>query len=369
MNNMRRYLSTIGLLVLSVAFMNIVFSCKEDEIIIDQTIEVEISLNLISSEWGKSFEQVKSHMDGYTLIKSVNNSFLMYSDKDCTGYISYKFVDDSLCCVTLLAPQTANDLDLSGVLKGFSYVGELDNAKVYHNSSKNILFCTYEVKEKGATYQAFGFTPIFPTEGGTGDGNSRGEENGHEYVDLGLPSGTLWATCNIGATKPEDYGGYFAWGETTSKVKYSMSTYSYNIEADISDTEYDVAHVKWGGSWRMPTYNELYELCAYCDKEWTTSSGVKGYKFTGPNGEFIFLPAGGEYNYEDGFTGATTSIQGRGVRGEYWSGTYAASDQHDRVWAAALYWQYIPSQPVYDYAPMISNTAGSWGCNVRAVCQ
>ncbi|MBO4315774.1 MAG: hypothetical protein J5867_07425, partial [Prevotella sp.] len=91
-----------------------------------------------------------------------------------------------------------------------------------------------------------------------------GQDNGgqvtHQAVDLGLPSKTKWASCNVGATKPEEYGGYYAWGETEEKEVYDESTYKYyqndeyvNLGSDISGTEYDVAHVKWGGNWRMPT--------------------------------------------------------------------------------------------------------------------
>ena len=123
----------------------------------------------------------------------------------------------------------------------------------------------------------------------------------HEAVDLGLPSGTKWAACNVGATKPEEYGGYYAWGETEEKEFYDKSTYKFyqddeyvNIGEDISGTEYDVAHVKWGGNWYMPTWEEFRELINNCKIEWTTFNGVNGEKFTSKiNGNSIFLPAAG----------------------------------------------------------------------------
>ena len=126
--------------------------------------------------------------------------------------------------------------------------------------------------------------------------------NGHEYVDLGLPSGTLWATCNVGASKPEEFGGRYAWGETETKEKFNWSNYihcdgtketCHDIGSNISGTEYDVAFVKWGGPWQMPTSDQLKELKANCRYEWTTLNGVSGGKLTGPNGNSIFIPSTG----------------------------------------------------------------------------
>ncbi len=135
-------------------------------------------------------------------------------------------------------------------------------------------------------------------------GRAQNKINGHEYVDLGLPSGTLWATCNVGATKPEEYGDYFAWGETEEKSDYSINTYLYwseqynsgdNIGEDISGTRYDVAHVKWGGPWKMPTRAQIKELKENCSHEVVVLDGVKGMSFTGINGASIFLPFSGLY--------------------------------------------------------------------------
>ena len=135
-------------------------------------------------------------------------------------------------------------------------------------------------------------------------------ETQYEAVDLGLS--VKWATCNVGATKPEEYGGYYAWGETEEKEVYDWSTYKwYNGSGDTFtkyctdsnygtvdnkttlDPEDDVAHVKWGGSWRMPTIDELDELLYNCTWTWATLNGVNGYTVTGSNGNSIFLPAAG----------------------------------------------------------------------------
>ena len=135
----------------------------------------------------------------------------------------------------------------------------------------------------------------------------------YKAVDLGLPSGIKWAAHNVGATKPEEYGGYYAWGEIEEKEYYSWSTYkwcngSYDTmtkyctgiyygtvdNKTVLDPEDDVAHVKWGGSWRMPTKAEQDELRNNCTWTWTTQNGVKGYKVTSKtNGNSIFLPAAG----------------------------------------------------------------------------
>lgn len=123
--------------------------------------------------------------------------------------------------------------------------------------------------------------------------------NGHEAVDLGLS--VKWATCNVGAESPKQYGGYYAWGETEPKDNYTEDTYKYydkkkrfiHIGKDISGTKYDVARVQWGGDWRMPRLEEFKELDEKCSWLWTNVNGIKGYKVTGPNGNSIFFPAAG----------------------------------------------------------------------------
>lgn len=140
-----------------------------------------------------------------------------------------------------------------------------------------------------------------------------------EAIDLGLPSGTKWASHNIGATAPEAAGSYFAWGETGEKSAFSWENYLYgrddmdvdDIGKDIAGTVYDVASQKWGGSWRLPTDAQMSELIQYCTTEWTTVGGVNCQKVTGPNGKFIILPAAGTY-----YGGKK---DGTGVVGYYWA--------------------------------------------------
>lgn len=116
----------------------------------------------------------------------------------------------------------------------------------------------------------------------------------HEYVDLGLPSGTKWATCNVGANTPEEYGDFYAWGETETKSEYTKEncvTCGESIDDISGNPNYDVARAKWGGSWRMPTKEEIIELIENCTWKWTVQNNVSGYKVTGSNGNSIFLPA------------------------------------------------------------------------------
>ncbi len=139
-----------------------------------------------------------------------------------------------------------------------------------------------------------------------------GTINGYEYVDLGLS--VKWATCNVGASSPSDYGDYFAWGETSTKSDYSSSnseTYGRSMGGIAGDPQYDVARANWGGTWRLPTADEIDELVNKCTRTWTTQGGHNGYRVTGPNGNSIFLPAAGWRN--------GTSLYYAGEYGDYWS--------------------------------------------------
>ena len=146
-----------------------------------------------------------------------------------------------------------------------------------------------------------------------------GTLNGHDWVDLGLPSCLKWAICNVGASSPEDYGNYYAWGETTTKSSYTddNSTTRGKYMSDIGgNATYDVARKQWVSSWRLPTKAEFEELLDEdnCTWEWTTQSGVNGYRVTSKiNGESIFLPAAG--------CRIDTSLYWTGSCGLYWSST------------------------------------------------
>lgn len=166
----------------------------------------------------------------------------------------------------------------------------------------------------------------------------------HEWVDLGLPSGTLWATTNVGASKPEEYGDYFAWGETIGyyggKKTFDWSTYKFcsgsenTIWKYCTDSSYgtvdnktmletadDAATANWGEDWQMPSHDQYKELInsSYTTTEWTTVNGVNGWKITSKSVlKSIFLPAAGER--------ANTSLYSVGSSGNYWSRSLCTSD-------------------------------------------
>lgn len=169
--------------------------------------------------------------------------------------------------------------------------------------------------------------------------------NGHDYVDLGLPSGTKWATCNVGAGSPFSYGDYFAWGETSPKEAYDWSTYIWCNGAEYTLTKYcnnpndgyngftdnltvlqasdDAATANWNAGWRMPTYNEMAELKNRCSVTWSTQNSVNGRLFVGTNGNSLFLPAAD--NRYDG------SYHGAGSYGGYWTSSLG-TDAPEGAW-------------------------------------
>lgn len=180
-----------------------------------------------------------------------------------------------------------------------------------------------------------------------------------QAVDLGLPSGLKWASCNVGATTPEGYGDYFAWGETAPKTDYSWATYKYASETSWGDvqklTKYcddasfgdngftddkttldpedDAAHVNWGGSWRMPTDAEWTELRTQCTWTWTTQNGVNGYQVSSKtNGNSIFLPAAGQRS--------NARLLDAGSLGSYWSSSSGKGSPH-YVWVLCFDWDSV----------------------------
>ena len=162
----------------------------------------------------------------------------------------------------------------------------------------------YAINEVGTSY---GSTVSFTTEEISSTNNT---ENGYQYVDLGLS--VKWATCNVGASNPEEYGKYFAWGETTSKSYYNGSTYTYTDNPTTLPMSVDAARANWGGKWRMPTIDEFEELRNNCTWKWTTQNGVNGYNVRGQNDNCIFLPAAGCAAYG-------VSVGGDGSHGFYLS--------------------------------------------------
>ncbi|MBR4584511.1 MAG: DUF1566 domain-containing protein [Bacteroidales bacterium] len=198
--------------------------------------------------------------------------------------------------------------------------------------------------------------------------------DGYGYVDLGLPSGTLWAYCNLGATSPYLYGNYYAWGETTTKQTYSWATYQYCNGDSASLTKYcsnsaygnggftdrlttlessdDAATVNRSSNWRMPTLEEFQELTSSCSHSPSTQNGVVGHIFRGPNGNSIFLPAAGSYDegsfYDDQY-------------GYYWTNTLYSNEPYK---AYPLY--FYDTSCFMDDENVICNRRT--GLSIRPVC-
>ena len=175
-------------------------------------------------------------------------------------------------------------------------------------------------------------------------------ENGHDYVDLGLPSGTRWATCNVGASTPTAYGNYYAWGETAPKNSFSGNNYSYTSNPTTLPSSADAATANWGGRWRMPTLEDFNELIDNCTMTWTTQNEVNGRLFTSNiNGNSIFLPAAGDYYYNN----LSHDV------GSYWSSSIYSSNGN---YAYILFFSSGNYYMSFEYRRTSGRT-------VRAVCQ
>lgn len=158
--------------------------------------------------------------------------------------------------------------------------------------------------------------------------------SGTQFIDLGLPSGTLWADRNIGADAPEDYGDYFRWGETTPFTENSDDYEYCDLGENIAGTEYDVATTILGKDYQMPTDEQLKELLDYCTWELSTINDVYGMKVTGPNGNSIFLPAAGlRYDFP-------RSLAATGTGGYYWTAT------HDNLLCYAYEGSFLMFNPI-----------------------
>ncbi len=179
-----------------------------------------------------------------------------------------------------------------------------------------------------------------PNNGENHGASVSGSIGNHDYVDLGLPSGTLWATCNVGADAPKDYGDYFAWGETGPKEVYAWNTYQFgnysdgitkyfmrpfeNFQGFADDIKVleecdDAASVLWGGGWHIPTYNQWRELINNCTLDGPHVNGVNDWAFVGPNGNRLVLPFAG---FKEGTTVS-------GYYGYYWSSSLYAEHPDD----------------------------------------
>jgi len=241
-----------------------------------------------------------------------------------------------------------NSNNLSQTVQSGSGTGSFTKALTGLTSGTTYYYKAYATNSAGTAY---GELMSFTTQtASTSYSEPTGYLNGYGYVDLGLPSGTKWATCNVGASTPTAYGNYYAWGETTTKETYNSSTYTYSDNPTTLPSSADAATANWGAGWRMPTQTEMQELINNCTVTWTTQNGVNGRLFTGSNGNSIFLPAAG---YRDG-----SELYDAGSGGLYWSSSLG-SDSTDDAWRL-----YFNSG---NYGMNYRNRG--YGLTVRAVCQ
>lgn len=171
-------------------------------------------------------------------------------------------------------------------------------------------------------------------------------------IDLGLPSGIKWACCNVGSSAPEDDGGYYAWGEVEEKDNYSWNNYTLahydsfagdyicdNVSFNISGTSYDVARVKWGESWFIPSEGAYHELMNNCTCQQIEYRGKQGWIFTGSNGNSVFFPAAGNYTY--------TYITLNGTSAQYWTSIFHLDNplnQHALFFSISM----LGNRPLYN---------------------
>lgn len=265
---------------------------------------------------------------------------------------------------------------------GFVYGGsdsQLTDTLMCRETSQLFSYDLYNLELTTYYYKAYVKTPdgMFESEIGqftkpNAYSEPTGYKDGYGYVDLGLPSGLLWAYSNVGASSPIEYGNYYAWGETETKETYDWETYQYCDGSELTQTKYcndegfglngytdtlttlessdDAASVNWGSNWRMPTQGEMQELVDNCDTTWTSQNGLKGLLFTSrTNGNSIFLPAAG-YLYDNNDDGA---------------------DFNGYYWTSSLDTEYTSFAKFLDFSSGVCNITGTFrnnGFSVRPVC-
>ena len=342
------------LLAFLVAFSSIFVSCDENDDFEDLDLcniivtcteggKVKISKYLATSEYvlyGSEIEVVAIHDEGYAFTGwYVDNSTEPVSTDDVFTFVATRntmltahFTKLSNLTICSAGNGRVSFKDMSGTSRIALYGSEVTVVATPDENCDFIGWFVGESEEPVSTDAEYTFIVTEEDTTLTAKFSKRPLPVG-EAIDLGLPSGTKWANMNVGASAPEEYGGYYAWGETEEKSNYTWSTYkwckgsfdtmtkyctnsSYGTVDNKTtlDPEDDVAHVKWGGSWRMPTKAEQDELRNSCTWTWATQNGVKGCNVVGPNGNSIFLPAAG-------YREDTEAIY-RGSYGHYWLSSF-----------------------------------------------
>ena len=241
---------------------------------------------------GYYYGEVTDPKDDYVNVrKGPGTNYPIVEKLDVGDYICYQKATPEWLKVYEF--ERNNDTSLSGV---FNYLGY-----VYNNRIKTPECESAEIEERKQA-------KLWQIE------SLKCPDNKHPHaVDLGI--GTKWACCNVDASSPLEYGGYYAWGETKTKNRYGFGNHlASDIRTDIASTANDVAHLKWGDKWRIPSEAQMQELIDKCKYQWVVIDHVLGGLFTGPNGNSIFLPAAGRRNGED--------LEYEGKNGYYNGSTY-----------------------------------------------
>ena len=301
------------------------------------------------------------------------------TDVRVTTYTPQDVTQTSAVCGGDVIVTQGLSLNELGVCWSTSNKPTVEDAHLHTTNWSEPYVCTITCLEPGTTYHVrayalrgleyyYGGDKTFTTEGNSGGGGGGGGGwSSHDYVNLGLPSGTLWATCNVGANTPEEYGDYFAWGETEPKTTYNWSTYKYangdykKLTKYCNDSEYgyngftdnlttlqpsdDAATANWGNGWRMPTLEEWNELRNNTTRTWTTQNGVNGSLFTASNGNSLFLPAAG-----------------------YREDTLYHVGSHGTCWSSSIDWD-NPSSAFDFWFSLIIGRGSGMGCSSRYLGQ
>ncbi len=338
--------------MLTLLTLFIVSACSTSDDVLEDSLPthetVEEAIKSVYTNWGANRASVIQYMKGYKQIDNSDLSILEFKASKLPLTVAYRFANDQLCAAAVLSPVSNDDFDTNQILKNYSYIGESDNKDIFSNEQNNIFAVSYLNRNyEDIDTCVIGFTPLHAMTS---------KIDGQEYADLGLS--VKWAVKNVGAQNKEDYGNYYAFGETKEKETYNWKTYMYcsgtsssciNLGDSICGTNYDVAFQSMGESWQMPTKKECDELRTKCSWVWTISDGVSGYKVFGKNGNYIFLPAGG-YKY--------TSLKYNGTEGFYWTST-----QYGKNIYSAYNLKFTSSKRLTDYNNRY------YGGNIRGVCK
>ncbi len=332
---MNKAINKIMAVILSAATL---VSCSNDEPNINGNGHAgEFGEILPTIDWGIDMQDVKSRQRSELDLIMETDSHLRYIDNERNIVLDYKFENDRLIASSITQSDVVSIAEIvKNCLADYTKVSESENVLLYCSDDKSTLVYGKILHGNLLKYASVAWTYMDPDDdvSSAPDFSPSGTENGYDYVDLGLGIG--WAVQNVGATSPEQNGGYYMWGETVARSSswwwyYSLyygDKNSYLDEtkfttpySDISGTNYDAAKVKMGGSWRMPTRAECTSLINNCKIEEGSYNNVGGFIVTGPSGKSIFIPKAGKKKKED--------VRGGGVSANIWtSATYGKSSAY-----------------------------------------